>query len=41
MAAKLSCLSHVLMENSHGLVVDVQVTQATGTAERGQKLRHP
>jgi len=25
---------HLLMENRHGLVVDAQVTQATGTAER-------
>jgi transposase len=33
-AAKLSYLGHVLMENRHGLVVDAQVTQATGTAER-------
>jgi IS5 family transposase len=33
-AAKLSYLGHILMENRHGLVVDAQVTQATGTAER-------
>ena len=33
-AAKLSFLGHLLMENRHGLVVDAQVTQATGTAER-------
>jgi transposase len=32
--AKLSYLGHILMENRHGLVVDGQVTQATGTAER-------
>lgn len=32
-AAKLSYLGHLLMENRHGLVVDAQVTQATGTAE--------
>ena len=33
-AAKLSYLGHVLMDNRHCLVVDGQVTQATGTAER-------
>ena len=33
-AAKLSYLGHVLMDNRHCLVVDAQVTQATGTAER-------
>ena len=33
-AAKLSYMGHVLMENRHGLVVNAQVTQATGTAER-------
>ncbi|WP_419621014.1 transposase, partial [Thiolapillus sp.] len=33
-AAKLSYLGHILMENRHGLVVNAQVTQATGTAER-------
>ena len=32
--AKLCYLGHLLMENRHGLVVDAQVTQATGTAER-------
>ncbi|MGQ0572081.1 MAG: transposase, partial [Armatimonadota bacterium] len=32
--AKLCYMGHVLMENRHGLVVDAQVTQATGTAER-------
>jgi len=32
--AKLSYMGHLLMENSHGLVVDAQVTPATGTAER-------
>jgi transposase len=37
-AAKLAYLGHVLMENRHGLVVDTQVTQATGTAERGAAL---
>jgi len=37
--AKLCLLGHVLMENRHGLVVDVLVTQATGTAEREAGLR--
>ena len=32
--AKLSCAGHVLMENRNGLVVNVRLTQATGTAER-------
>ena len=32
--AKLCYLSHVLMENRNGLVVDVEVTHANGTAER-------
>jgi transposase len=32
--ARLCYLGHLLMENRHGLVVDAQVTQATGTAER-------
>lgn len=27
-------MGHLLMENRHGLAVDAQVTQATGTAER-------
>ncbi len=38
--AQLACLGHLLMENRNGLVVDAQVTQATGAAERGQELRH-
>lgn len=33
-AAKLSYLGHLLMENRNGLAVNAQVTQATGTAER-------
>lgn len=33
-AARLSYLGHALMENRHGLVVDFQITAATGTAER-------
>ena len=32
--AKLVFMSHALMENRNGLLVDFQVTQATGTAER-------
>jgi transposase len=32
-AAKLCLAGHVLMENRHGLVVDVLITHATGTAE--------
>jgi transposase len=36
--AKLSFLGHVLMENRNGLVVNAQVTQAAGTAEREAAL---
>jgi len=32
--AKLVFVGHALMENRHGLLVDFQVTEATGTAER-------
>jgi IS5 family transposase len=32
--AKLAFTGHALMENRHGLLVDFQITQATGTAER-------
>jgi len=32
--AKLAYLGHVLTENRNGLVVDVRLTQASGTAER-------
>ena len=32
--AKLSYMGHALMENRHGLLVDFQITTATGTAER-------
>src|SRR5688572_4007695 len=32
--AKLSYLGHVVTNNRHGLVIDVCVTLATGTAER-------
>ena len=31
--ARLSFGAHALMENRHGLLVDLQVTPATGTAE--------
>ena len=36
--ARLCFSGHVLMENRNGLVVDVAVTQATGTAERDAAL---
>jgi transposase len=36
--AKLCFAGHVLMENRHGLVVDVMLTQAPGTAEREAAL---
>ena len=36
--AKLCFTGHVLMENRNGLVVDVALTQATGTAERDAAL---
>jgi transposase len=36
--ARLSFTGHVLMENRTGLVVDVAITQATGTAERDTAL---
>jgi transposase len=36
--AQLSYSGHVLMENRHGLVVDVEVLQAHGTAERDAAL---
>jgi len=32
--ARLSYMGHALMENHHGLLVDFQLSQATGTAER-------
>jgi transposase len=35
---KLALAGHVLMENRHGLCVDVLVTRATGTAEREAAL---
>ncbi len=36
--AKLCFAGHVLMDNREGLVVDVEITQATGTAERDTAL---
>jgi transposase len=36
--AKLAYMGHVLTENRNGLVVDVRLTQATGTAERNAAL---
>jgi DDE family transposase len=36
--AKLAYQGHVLMENRHGLVVEAEVTQASGTAEREAAL---
>ena len=33
--AKLVFMAHALMENRHGMLVDIQTTQAAGTAERG------
>jgi transposase len=37
--ARLSFMGHALMENRNGLVVDFQLTQATGTAERDMAPR--
>lgn len=37
--AKLAYLGHLLMENRHGLIVNAEVTAATGTAERAAALR--
>jgi transposase len=37
--AKLSYAGHLLMENRNGLAVDVDVTQATGTAERDAAIK--
>lgn len=36
--AKLAYMSHVLMENRNGLIVDVQTTEANGKAERQAAL---
>jgi len=37
--ARLRFMGHLLTENRHGLVVDIEVTQATGYAERAAALR--
>lgn len=37
-AARLCYMGHALVENRHGLVVDIAVTQATGRAEREAAL---
>jgi len=37
--ARLCFMAHLLTENRHGLVVDVELTQATGHAERAGALR--
>jgi len=37
--AKLNYMGHVLMDHRHGLIVDVEVTQANGSAEREAALR--
>jgi len=37
--ARLSFMAHALMENRNGLVVDFEVTAATGTAEREAAVR--
>lgn len=38
-AAKLSYMGHALMDHRHGLIVDVEVTEADGYAERQAALR--
>lgn len=38
-SSRMAFMGHVLMENRNGLVVGVQVTQATGTAEREAALK--
>jgi IS5 family transposase len=38
-AAELAYLGHILMENRSGLVVDVDLTSATGTGERDAAVR--
>jgi len=37
--AKLVFMGHALMENRHGLCVDISVSEATGTAERDEALK--
>jgi hypothetical protein len=39
--ARLGCLGHVVTENRNGLVVDVRLRQATGTAEREAAIQMP
>jgi transposase len=36
--SRLCHMGHILMENRHGLVVEVEITQASGTAEREAAL---
>jgi transposase len=36
--ARLCHMGHILMDNRHGLIVDVETTRATGTAERAAAL---
>jgi transposase len=38
-AAKLCYMGHTLMDHRHGLIVDVEVTQATGYAERETAIK--
>ena len=38
-AAKLNYMGHVLMEHRHGLIVDVEVSEANGRAEREAALK--
>jgi hypothetical protein len=38
--ARLGYMGHVVTENRNGLVVDVRLTQATGTAEREAASRY-
>jgi transposase len=38
-AAKLSYMAHVLMEHRHGLPVDVEISEASGFAERAAALK--
>lgn len=37
--SRLCHMGHILMDNRHGLVVDVEITHASGTAEREAALR--
>lgn len=38
-ASRLCHMAHILMENRNGLIVDVAVSEANGTAERQEALR--